>query len=269
MPSLLYEKRNGVAHITLNRPEKHNAMDPEMIVRLAEAWQDYNDDDTLRVAILTGAGDRAFTAGADLGRLIPLIFGNREPEDNWDLAVAKDNLRMFYVAMLKRYPLYKPVIAAVNGFCLAGGTELLQVTDIRIAADNAVFALPEVTRAIAPAAVSLALLPRQIPYCRAMEMLLVGNQITAAEARHMGLVNYVVPQSDLMAKAEEFAEKIAENGPLAVRLIKETVLKSSGLSIDIAHSLEENVNYILSNSQDAAEGPQAFMEKRKPRYIGR
>jgi enoyl-CoA hydratase len=269
MSSLLYEKRDKIAYITLNRPEKHNAMDPEMVVRLAEAWQDYNDDDQLRVAILTGAGDRSFTTGADLGRLIPLLLGNREPEDEWDRAVIKDNCKMFHTAMLKTYELYKPIIAAVNGYCLAGGTELLLVTDIRIAVEKAIFGLPEVTRAIAPAEVSLALLPRQIPYCKAMEILLVGDQISAEEARHMGLVNYVVPQQQLMEKVEVLARKIVENGPLAVRLIKETVLKTSGLSIEIAHRLEENVRYILSSSEDAKEGPRAFMEKRKPVYHGR
>lgn len=269
MSSLLYEKRDKIAYITLNRPEKYNAMDPEMIVRLAEAWQDYNNDNDLRVAILTGTGDRSFTTGADLGRLIPLLLGNKEPEDGWDRAVVRDNCKMFHIAMLKTYELYKPIIAAINGYCLAGGTELLLVTDIRLAAEKAVFGLPEVTRGIAAAEVSLALLPRQIPYCRAMEILLVGDQISAEEARHMGLINYVVPQQQLMEKAEEFARKIVENGPLAVRLSKETALKTSGLSIEIAHRLEENVRYMLANSEDAKEGPRAFLEKRKPVYHGK
>jgi enoyl-CoA hydratase len=136
-------------------------------------------------------------------------------------------------------------------------------------AEKAVFGLPEVRWAIAPAEVALALLPRQIPYCKVMEILLVGDQISAEEARRIGLVNYVVPQGQLMEKAEEFARKIVENGPLAVRLIKETVLKTSGLSIEIAHRLEENVRYILSSSEDAKEGPRSFVEKRKPVYRGR
>jgi enoyl-CoA hydratase len=269
MSSLLYEKKNSIAYITLNRPEKHNSIDPEMAVRLAEAWQDYNNDNNLRVAILTGAGERAFTAGADLGRLIPLLFGNREPEDEWDRKFVKDNCKVYGVTMLKTYELNKPIIAAVNGFCLAGGTEILQVTDIRVAATNATFGLPEVTRAIAPAELSLTLLARQIPYCRAMEILLVGESIGAEEAYHMGLINYVVPLQQLMEKAEEFAKKIAENGPLAVKLIKETVLKTSGLPIAIAHKLAENARYIISRSEDAKEGPRAFIEKRKPVYHGR
>lgn len=269
MSSILYEKRDKIAYITLNRPEKHNAINPEMVVRLAEAWQDYNNDDNLRVAILTGAGDRSFTAGADLGRLIPLLQGNRVPEDDWDRNVVKDDRKIFHVAMLKTYEVYKPIIAAVNGYCLAGGTELLLVTDIRIAVENAAFGLPEVTRAIAPAEVSLALLPRQIPFCKTMEILLVGDQISADEARRIGLVNYVVPQQQLMEKAEQFARKIVDNGPLAVRLIKETVLKTSGMPINIAHWYEENVRNILAKSEDAKEGPRAFMEKRKPIYHGK
>lgn len=269
MPSLLYEKKDHIAYLTLNRPDKHNAIDPEMVVRLAEAWQDYNKDDNLRVAILTGAGDRSFTAGADLGRLIPLLLGNRMPEDEWDRAVVKDECKVFHIAMLKTYELNKPVIAAVNGYALAGGTELLLVSDIRVVVEKAVFGLPEVKWAIAPAEVALALLPRQIPYCKVMEMLLVGDQVSAEEAYRIGLVNYVVPQNKLMEKAEEIAKKIVENGPLAVRLIKETVLKSSGLSIEMAHRLEENVRYILSKSEDAKEGPRSFIEKRKPVYRGR
>ncbi len=135
-PALLYEKREGIAYLTLNRPERRNAISPEVVCRLADAWRDYAADESLRVAIITGAGNQAFCAGADLGRLIPLFSGARQPEDEWDRRVMEDR-SLSQTILLRGFPLYKPVIAAINGFCLAGGTELIQATDIRIAAEHA------------------------------------------------------------------------------------------------------------------------------------
>lgn len=267
-PALLYEKRGHVAYLTLNRPEVRNAMNPEMIVRLAEAWLDYARDDNLRVAVITGAGDRAFSSGADLGRLIPLFTGARQAEDEWDRRLVEDR-SLPRMALLRGYPLYKPIISAINGFCLAGGTELIEATDIRIAADHATFGLTEVARAIIPAGGSLARLPRQIPYCKAMEILLVGDRIPAQECHRIGLVNYVVPASELMATAEEFAGKIAANGPLAVRKAKEAVLRASGVPLEDAFRIEDECALEVMRSEDAREGPRAFMEKRQPQYKGR
>lgn len=268
MPALLYEKNDGVARITLNRPEVHNAMDAEMMVRLAEAWQDFAADDAVRVAIITGAGDRAFSAGADLRTLIPLMAGARQPENEWDKRLMA-NRGLLNIALLRRFELYKPVIAAVNGFCLAGGTELIQATDIRIAATHATFGLTEVKRAIIPGGGSMVRLPRQIPFCKAMEILLVGDSITAEEAYRVGLVNEVVPPEDLMKTAERFARRIAENGPLAVRKIKETVLKAMGRPLDEGYVLEDEAVRFIMGTEDAREGPRAFTEKRPPRYVGR
>ncbi len=267
-PALTYEKRGHIAYITFNRPDVRNALNPELMLRLADAWLDYAQDDNLRVAIITGAGDRAFTAGADLGRLIPLFTRARQPEDDWDRRLLGD-LSLARTALLRGYPLYKPVISAINGYCLAAGTELIQATDIRIAADHATFGLTEVKRAIIPAGGGLARLPRQIPYCKAMEILLVGENSTAQEAYRIGLVNYVVPASELMAKAEEFAGKIAANGPLAVRKIKEAVLRTSGLPLDDAYGVEDQCVVEVMRSEDAREGPRAFVEKREPQYKGR
>lgn len=268
MPAVLYEKKDRVAHITLNRPDVHNALDAEVIVRLAEAWQDFDADDSLRVAIITGAGERAFSAGADLRKLIPLMSGARQPEDEWDHKYMAER-GLVNTALLRRFQTYKPVIAAINGFCLAGGTELIQGTDIRIAAEHATFGLTEVKRAIVPGAGSMVRLPRQVPFCKAMEILLVGDSMPAAEAHRIGLVNYVVPAGEVMPLAEEYARKIAENGPLAVRKIKETVLKALGRRVEEGYDLEDEATRFIVGTEDAREGPRAFAEKRPPRYVGR
>mgnify|MGYP001610936644 CR=1 FL=1 len=268
MTAVLYEKKDQIAYVTLNRPDVHNAMDAEVVVRLAQVWEDFAADDSLRVAIITGAGERAFSAGADLRKLIPLMSGARQPEDEWDERFMADRA-LVNAALLRRFELYKPVIAAINGFCLAGGTELIQATDIRIAAKHATFGLTEVKRAIIPGAGSMVRLPRQIPFCKAMEILLVGDSMTAAEAHRIGLVNDVVPAAELMHTAEGFARKIAENGPLAVRKIKETVLKALGRPTDEGYALEDEATRFIIRTEDAREGPRAFAEKRPPRYVGR
>jgi enoyl-CoA hydratase len=268
MPALLYEKRSGIAYLTFNRPQVRNALDPETICRLADAWQDYMSDESLRAAIITGAGDKAFSAGADLGKLIPLFTGARQPEDEWDQRLL-ENRDLARLALLRGVELYKPIIAAINGFCLAGGTELIQATDIRIAAEHATFGLMEVKRAIIPAGGSMVRLPRQIPFCKAMEILLVGDSISAQEAYRIGLVNSVVPADKVMETAETFARKIAENGPVAVRKIKETVLKALSVSLEEGFKIENESARVVMQTADAKEGPRAFMEKRRPHYIGR
>jgi enoyl-CoA hydratase len=268
MPALLFDVRHHIAYLTLNRPEVHNAFNPEMILQLAEAWERVNRDDDIRVAIVTGAGEKSFSAGADLGRLIPLFTGARKPEDEWDHRL-KENRRLGDHAILRHYDVDKPVIAAVNGFCIAGGFELLQATDLRVAADHARFGLQEVKWAIIPASGSLVRLQRQVPYCKAMEMLLTGNLIDAHEAYRLGLINYVVPASAVMAKAEELATTIAANGPIAVRAIKEGVRKVIGHTYEEAFKIENQVARPVMKSEDAREGPRAFIEKRQPVYKGR
>lgn len=267
MPALLFEVRSHVAYLTLNRPEVHNSINPEMIVRLCDAWARINSDNEIRAVIVTGAGDKAFCAGADLGRLIPLFTRARAPEDEWDRRLVADR-RLGDHAILRNYDVYKPIIAAVNGFCIAGGFELLQVTDLRVAAEHASFGLQEVKWAIIPATGSLVRLARQMPYCKAMEILLTGNRIDAQEAWRLGMVNYVVPAAQVMAKAEELASTIAANGPLAVRAIKEGVLRSIGRPLEEGFRIENEVAKPVMKSADAREGPRAFIEKRKPVYKG-
>jgi enoyl-CoA hydratase len=265
---LLYEKHDGIATFTLNRPAARNALSPELVCRLADAVQDFAADDRLRVAILTGAGDKAFCAGGDLGSMLPLLTGGRPPVDDWDRRVLDDPLVMA-ASSLRGFPLYKPVIAAINGFCLAGGAELILGTDIRVAAAHATFGFPEAKRAVIPFAGSMIRLPRQIGFCKAMELLVTGEPIDAAEALRVGLVNYVVPAADVMPKAEALARIVAGNGPLAVRRIKETVLRGSGMTLDEGYAIEDESWRIVLASDDAKEGPRAFVEKRPPRYTGK
>jgi enoyl-CoA hydratase len=265
---LLYEKRNTIATITLNRPEARNALTPEMLCRLADAIQDFAADDSMRVAIITGTGDKAFCAGGDLGTTIPLLSGGRGPADAWDDRVLNDPVVMA-ASGLRGYPLYKPVIAAINGFCLAAGTELILGTDIRVAAEHAMFGLPEATRAVIPFAGSMVRLPRQIPFCHAMEIMLAGASISAQDAYRIGLVNYVLPAAEVLPKAETIARKISENGPVAVRQIKETVMRANGLSLDEGYRVEDQARAIVFATEDAKEGPRAFIEKRPPKYSGK
>ncbi|MAT82805.1 MAG: enoyl-CoA hydratase [Gammaproteobacteria bacterium] len=267
MPHLDYQKRDGIAYLVMNRPERRNALSPQMIVEMAAAWQDFRDDREARVAILTGAGDRAFCAGADLGLLIPLLSGARKPEDEHDEALLADRSLM-QKALLRDFELYKPVIAAVNGFALAGGTEILQATDLRIAAEHAEFGLSEVMRGIIPAGGSLVRLARQIPYCKAMQILLTGDRMSAEEAYRIGLINEVAPAAEVLGRAEALAARIAENGPLAVAACKEAVTRTSGLPLNDAFRIENELAGRVMRSKDAIEGPRAFMEKRKPEFRG-
>jgi enoyl-CoA hydratase len=268
MPALLFEVRNHIAYMTLNRPQVHNSINPELMVQLAEAWERVNADDDIRIAIVTGAGDKAFCAGADLGRLIPLTTGARPAEDEWDEKILA-NKHYAGAALLRGYDVYKPVIAAVNGFCIAGGMELMLATDMRVAAEHSSFGLQEAKWALIPAGGSLPRLPRQMPFCEAMEILLTGNRIDAEKAWRLGLINYVVPAAQVMAKAEELATTIVANGPLAVRKIKEAVLRCSGRPLDEGFKIENEIAREVFSSEDAREGPRAFMEKRKPTYTGR
>lgn len=269
MPHLLYEKRDQVAILSFNRPERRNALSPETMVRLADAWKDFRDDDDLRVAILTGAGDRAFCAGGDLERLMPLFTGARRPEDEWDRRLMADPGDVMSTALLRPFELYKPIVAAINGFALAGGSEILQSTDIRIASSTTSFGLSEAQRGLVPGGGSMVRLPRQIPHCKAMEILLLGDRISAEEAHRIGFINEIVEPEALMPRALEIADRLARNAPLALRAIKETVIRTSGLPLDEAYAIEHSLSGAVMTSEDAREGPRAFMEKREPVWKGR
>ena len=255
---LIYEVKDRVAYITMNRPEAMNAMDPELYTLLSETWVKARDDSNVWVIIITGAGEKAFTAGADLKTTIPQT---RERADFW--LTQKDML------LNRGLEIWKPVIAAVNGYCLGGGMTLLFATDIRIAAEHAVFELSEVKRGILPGNGGTQRALKQMPFPIAMEMLLLGRRLTAAEALNFGLINRVVPKEDLMATAEDYAKRLCENGPLALRAIKELAIRSQDLALDQGLRLEQAFQEFLRTTEDAKEGPRAFAEKRKPEYKGR
>jgi len=266
--ALIYEKKGPIAYITLNRPEAQNAFDPETVVEIVEAWKDYLEDDTLRCAILTGTGDEVFSSGADLKRLIPLITGARQPETEADKIVQKDPY-ITQKAFLRNSKIYKPIIAAINGTAIAGGFEILYSTDIRIAAEGAMFGLQEAKWSIVPMMGSTVKLPRQIPYAKAMEIMLTGELFDAQEALQLGFINKVVPKGQVMAEAERYADIIVKNGPLAIKAIKQGVLEGIGLPLKdgLAKELEYGIPVFLS--EDAKEGPRAFKEKREPQFKGK
>ena len=267
-PALLYEKAGHLATLTMNRPEVRNALNAEMLCRLADAWQDVNDDPEIWVAILTGAGDQAFCAGADLDRLVRMMQGLRPPETEFDRRIV-DDVPLIYKGLARSIEITKPVIAAVKGYCVAGGTEILQATDIRIAAEDARFAIAEVKHSLFPMGGSTARLPRQIPFCHAMEILLMGEQFSAADALRVGLINRVVPASEVMNEARRCADIIAQNGPLAVQAVKRSVLAGLGRPTAEALDRELEIGIPVSMSEDAREGTKAFKEKRKPVFRGR
>jgi enoyl-CoA hydratase len=239
-----------------------------MLCLLADAVVQFSKDDALRVAIITGAGERAFCSGGDLGSTLPLLAGARPPQDAWDQRLLTDP-QVLAASGLRDYPLDKPVVAAVNGICMAAGFELLLGTDIRICAEHARFALPEVRHGLIPFAGSMSRLPRQVSWAVAMELMLTGEPIDASRAAEIGLVNRVVPARELLSVASGIAKQIADNAPLAVRTVKRTAVACSGLPLDAAFELEDKAKALVLGSEDAREGPRAFIEKRSPRYRGR
>lgn len=251
---LKYEKKGRIAYITLNRPEALNAFNPELVQAFSEALIDFRDDENLWVAIITGAGERAFCAGADIKTLLP-----RMKEQ-----ITKPWLQP--VTIMRGLEIYKPLIAAVNGHALGGGLEVALACDIRIASENATFGLPEVRLGLIAGWGGCARLPRVIPIAKAAEILLTGQPMSAQEAYRIGLVNEVVPLDQLMPTAERWAQRIMEPGPLAVRAAKEIMVKSMNMTLEESLKLEWQKIGELFYTQDAEEGQRAFIEKRKPNF---
>ncbi|MBC7707336.1 MAG: enoyl-CoA hydratase/isomerase family protein [Rhodoferax sp.] len=249
---------DGVAVITINRPERLNAMDAEHYKALSNAWVSVRDDPAVRVAIVTGAGERSFTTGADIKSFLTAPVGLSEM---W--LTQRDQL------LNRGLEVWKPIISAVNGYCMGGGVTLMLATDIRIAASHATFNVAEVKRGVIPANGGTQRILDQLPYAVAMEMLLTGDGIDAVAAERWGLVNKVVPKEDLMTTAYAYARRIAANAPLAVQAAKELAVRSRDMDLATGLRFEAVINRMLASTEDAKEGPAAFAEKRVPNFKGK
>ncbi len=265
-----FEQRDHIGLITIDRPERRGAMNEEAYSELAAHWRTVVRTPSIRVAVITGVQD-SYCAGADLKEFIPKIAMNaRERLSGAQPAprpkVVADEVPDGQLAVLRDIVFPKPIVAAVNGPCVASGMEMLLGTDIRFASPNAVFGLPEVCRGLFASGGSTVRLPRQVPFVHAMDILLTGRYLSAEEARRIGLINDVVPREELLSRALAMAESIAANSPTAVIGTKESVMGGLGLSLGQAFELESEIGQRVFASDDANEGPRAFLEKRAPSW---
>jgi len=249
-----YDKEGRVAIFTINRPQVRNAMNMEALRELNEAMADFRDNPELWVGIITGAGDIAFCGGADIKDTLPFMREHRR--DQW----------AFPPTIMRGFELWKPLIAAINGLALGGGLEIALACDIRIVSENARLGTTEVNLGLMPGWGGTQRLPRMIPWCKAAEILLMGRPIDAQEAYRIGLVNKVVPQAELMPTAKEWAQVICQAGPLAVRAVKEAMVRGYSLTLEDGLRLENSLVAYLMGTEDFVEGTTAFVEKRKPVY---
>ena len=265
-----YEKDGEhVVLITIDRPEARNALDMYHFRDLAAAWRSFKDDDDAWVAIITGVGD-AFMAGADLKTYIPQVTKLQKEISAGDVKEI-DGCRLSdgTYAVLRNVKIFKPIIAAVNGPCVAGGMEMLGGIDIRIATTNASFGVMEPKRGLFAGGGTTVRLPRQLNFPAAMEFLLTAERFPAERALELGLINEIVPEDELLDRARDWARRINENAPLAVQATKESVLRGLALDLEAAYKLEQEISSTVFQSEDAKEGPKAFAEKRPPVWKGR
>ena len=263
MPDLLMEREGPVVTLTMNRPERRNAMTLAMFARLADAWDEIDADPDVRVCILTGAGDH-FSAGMDLRAMA----GDAGDSDDYDVKgrMERDGSDWIYDGLLKTRHPRVPVIAAVEGNAIAGGTEILQGTEIRVAGESATFGVSEVRWSLYPGGGSAVRLARQIPFTEAADILLTGKHVTATEARALGLIGHVVPDGTALERAREIAATVATNGPLAVEAVLRTLRETPGMTEEEAFAFELPLIRSVFSSEDAGEGPLAFTQKRAPDY---
>jgi enoyl-CoA hydratase len=262
--SLLVDVQGPTAVLTMNRPERRNALSLDMIVRLADAWDQIEADDAIRCAVLTGA-EGSYCVGGDL-QSGWMAGGGAAASAHEERAQADPSL--IGKGLLLSHWLRKPLIAAVNGDCMGGGCEMLQQTDVRIAEEHARFGVPEAKRGLIAGAGSTMRLKRQIPYAVAMEMLLTGRILDAEEALRWGLVTHVVPRGGGLVKALEVADAINANGPLSVSASKASAIETGWLPEDEARKIEGGYAALVTRSNDAKEGMKAFVEKRPPNFTG-
>jgi len=255
--AILYEKKSKIAYITLNRPEAFNSINPEIWTELGKALVDYRDDPDMLCAIITGSGNKAFCAGADIREMLPYIKENKSQSELWMSTI------------MRGLEVWKPIIAAVNGIAFGGGMELAMACDIKIASENATFGQPEIKLGLIPGWGGTQRLPRAIPVARAAEMLFTGDPIDAQEAFRLGLINRVVPLEELMPAAEKWAEKLCAIGPLALRAAKEAMIKGLDMNLADGLKLEQRLFESLLETEDFEEGTKAFVEKRKADFKGK
>ncbi len=262
MPDLLVEREDHLMIVTMNRPQRKNAQTPGMYIRMADAWKEASANDEVRCIILTGAGGN-FSSGADLRAMA----GDADEDGLVDVAArTKAEPDIIFQGLLKSYRPTKPILAAVEGVAIAGGTEILQGTDIRVAGESARFGVSEARWSLYPMGGSAVRLRRQIPYTEAADILLTGKHLSAAEAKALGLIGHVVPDGQALPKAKEIAATIAENGPLAVEAILRTLHETDGMLEADALAYEREYGLAVFRSEDAKEGPLAFAQKRKPDF---
>jgi enoyl-CoA hydratase len=268
--AIRYEPRDDhLVVITIDRPQRKNALDLYHFRDLAQAWRDFRDDDDLWVAIVTGV-DGCFMAGADLEDYVPQITElSRQISSGEVTEIDGCRLSDGPEAVLRNVDLYKPVVAAIDGPCVAGGMEMLGGVDIRIASDRATFGVLEPKRGLFAGGGTTARLPRQVPYAAAMELLLVAEEIPAERALTLGLLNEVVPVEELLPSAHRWAQRILANGPLAVRATKESVVRGMKGTLRDAYKIEHELSALVFQSDDAKEGPKSFAEKRPPEWKNR
>ena len=254
---ITYDKRDRIAYFTINRPDRLNALHPPANAELRDAFTDFREDDDVWVAIISGAGERAFSAGRDL-----------KYTAEHGMQADRSSNGISFGSITSGFTCWKPIIAAVNGFALGGGLELALACDIIIAADSAELGLPEPRVGLIAGAGGVHRLPRHIPLKVAMGMMLTAKRISAQEAHRIGLVNEVVPLSDLMPTAERWAAEILEGAPLSARASKQMAMSGLGQPLETAMGLTYSEHERAKASHDWVEGPRAFAEKRKPRWTG-
>ncbi|MDI2127188.1 crotonase/enoyl-CoA hydratase family protein [Yinghuangia seranimata] len=265
-PPVLVERDGHVLVITLNRPHAKNALTGEMMAILEETWDVVNEDPEIRAVILTGAGG-AFCAGADLKNMSKSSPGDAFKGDGDGTKLVLDMSVMKWI--LKGFTLKKPLIAAVEGPAIAGGTEILQSTDIRVAGESARFGVSEVKWGLFPLGGSAVRLRRQIPYTVAADILLTGRHLYAPEAKEIGLISHIVPDGTALEKAKEIANTIAANGPIAVQAVLRVLRETDELPEDEAFKIESEIGMRVFLSEDAKIGPRAFAERKTPEFKGR